>query len=524
MNQRDAHAGLSLGYGDYLRFSKLLQERFGLRFSEKRRDEMEHGIKQAFAASTCADMDEYYAILVDEGRNEPHLEQLVNALTISETHFFRNEAQFDALYNHILPEIIARRQPIRTMRVWSAGCASGEEPYSIAIALRELIPDVSNWSLTILATDINSQALSRARKALYGDWAFREERAKQKRPRYFRQVGNRYQLAPEVQSMVTFTTLNLASDPFPAYQTNTMYMDLILCRNVTIYFDQATTEHVTDQFYDALVDGGWLVIGHSEHSIVTYRRFQVRNFPNAIFYQRTGQPTALPTDWDWLAGPSEAAAPQKAAAAPQKATAAPLPARPSPPPKPAPANTIQTGPLLSPIPAGDLSNVAGAIEQAREFMDYGRMEQARDLLLEVLKKKAQHAPACALLGQVYANLGRWEEAEHWCRQAIQSNKLALDAYYTLSLVLQHQGHLPQAIEAMKKVVYIDRKHAAGHFGLADLYYNNGQLPQALKALDNAMRIIEGQPTDELIPGSNVTVGCMKEAIVRQQQRWSAEVA
>jgi chemotaxis protein methyltransferase CheR len=126
-----------------------------------------------------------------------------------------------------------------------------------------------------------------------------------------------------------------------------------------------------------------------------------------------------------------------------------------------------------------------------------------------------------LLGQAYADLGNWQEAETWCHRAFDVDKLMLDAYYTLALVLQHQGRLDQAIDAMKKVVYIDRNYILGHYGLANLYHDSGLLPQAQKSLDNAHHLLQGQPEDGAVPGSRgITVGRLREAVIRQQQAWS----
>lgn len=165
------------------------------------------------------------------------------------------------------------------------------------------------------------------------------------------------------------------------------------------------------------------------------------------------------------------------------------------------------------------------MEQASELLAFGRSEEARDVLLALVESKPHHAPAYALLGQAYANLGCWEDAEYWCREAIQVDKLALGAYYTLALVLQHQGQLVQAIDAMKKVVYIDRHYVPAHFGLADLYHANGQLSRALKSLDNTSRLLERRAEDAPVVGAEgITVRRLREAIARQQQRWSAEAA
>lgn len=529
---------LAFGYSNYLRFGKLIYDRYGLNFPEKRLPDLERGVRQAFAASTCSDLDEYFELLQDPERGALHIEQLLNAITISETHFFRDAAQVDALYECVLPEIIQRRRPVRSIRIWSAGCASGEEPYSIAMLLRDLLPDVDEWSITILGTDINTDVLHRARKGVFGEWAFREERAKLYRTRYFRPNGNRYELAAEVRRMVTFQWLNLAEESYPAYATNTMFMDLILCRNVMIYFSQASTLAAVNRFYEALVDGGWLVIGHSEHSITTYQRFQTHNFANAILYRRTGQPSRLPAGQGWLqqhtekepspfvvpnarsmpASPAPAARPVFPATQPPASKPSTQNQKPG---TPSPVSPTAQEPDLHPTLQESLAQDSSPLEQARELIEYGLSDQAEEVLLKFLRRNPAHAEACTLLGQVYANKGSWSDAEKRCQEAIQANKLALGAYYTLALVLRHKKQLPQAIEMMKKVVYIDNTHILGHYGLADLYYHNQQIPQALKSLDNALRLLNKQPAETVIPASGgITVERLRQTITRQQQQWS----
>jgi len=485
---------------EYTHLAQAIGNRFGLHFPEKRRGELERGLLQAFAASSCQDLGEYFRLLQDPEAGGLEMDRLVNALTVGETYFFRDAGQFDALYNHVLPQIIERRRMVRTLRIWSAGCASGEEPYSLAMMLREILPDVDEWAITILGTDINTEALHRARTAVYGEWAFREERARQWRGRYFRPVEKRWALAPEVQRMVTFRRLNLAGESYPAFETNTTLMDLVMCRNVTIYFDEPVTRHVADRLYDALVDGAWLVVGHSEPSPITYKRFEARNFPNAVLYQRTAHEEWQTAGWAvWTQPP-------------------PPPARqPLAVPAPRPAPAPQTTNLLVKETAQE-----DPLEQARELLEYGHSERARDLLLDAAARRPRHAPTYALLGRAYANLGNWQEAERWCREAIGLDRLALEAYYTLSLVLQHQGKIREALDAMKKVVYIDRHSILGHFGLAGLYHSLEQWPQALKGLDNTRRILDTLPADAMISGSGgISAGRLLETVVRQQQQWQA---
>ena len=306
--------------------------------------------------------------------------------------------------------------------------------------------------------------------------------------------------------MVTFSKLNLAEASYPALETNTSLMDMISCRNVSIYFEPSVTNQMVNRFYDALADGGWLMVGHSELSLITYRRFQARNFPGTVLYQRTGEPTLLPDNWLSIT---------------QREKIVPITIFSPPVVEPAQSKPDQS--LIVSEIRQSKGKEQDPLEQAQELLEYGHSEEAKELLLKRLKSKPTNAPACALLGRAYANLGQWSEAAHWCRRAIFLDKLRLDAYYTLALVLQHEGKLEQAIKAMKNVVYIDRNYVLGHFGLANLYHSQGQLSQANKSLNNAYRLLATQADEEMLLGSSgVTVSRLRQAIVHAQQQWIAE--
>jgi chemotaxis protein methyltransferase CheR len=513
-------ANLSLSYGDYLRFSALMQERFGLIFPERRRMELEIGVRRAFSTSTAPDLDSYYRTLLDPAQGAMELERLVNHLTVGETYFFRDTGQFEALTKHVLPQIIERRRAVRTLRIWSAGCATGEEPYSIAMLLRDLLPDIDQWAITILATDINTQNIERARRGVYTEWAFREVRAREYRPRCFTQNGNLYEIDPEIKRMVSFRQINLADDCYPSYETNTMFMDLILCRNVTIYFPEAVTQQVVNRFYSTLVEGGWFIIGHSEHSIHTYQRFQIRNFPDAILYQRPS---------DSIAGTVNYSVPQEMRLPAAQSAHSSLFLFSNQDRSPSNSLKIETpvpaAPPVQSLPAQEqpAPPEGNAFEQAKALMAEGKVDVARDLLLRFIQKRPHHAAACSLLGKAYANMGNWPEAERWCYISVELDKLNLEAYYTLALVYQHQVQHERAIEMMKKVVYIDRGDILGHFSLADLYHSQGMLPQAIKSLENARRLLDSRVPDELVPRSeDVSVGRLAQTVLELQQLWISE--
>jgi len=493
---------VTLSPRNYAHFKRLLLDCCGMHFSKSRQAELAIGVQQAFAASTCANLDAYYRLLRDPKSGALEMDRLIHTVTVGETHFFRNQPQFNALYEHVLPELIARQRPARTLRIWSAGCASGEEAYSVAMLLRELLPDIHTWSITILGTDINNEALARARRAIYGGWAFREARARLWRKRYFVPEGKNYSLKPEIRSMVTFACLNLVDDVYPGYETNTTSMDLILCRNVTIYFSEMVTRRVINRFYETLVPGGWLVVGHSEPSLSIYQRYETRNFTDTVLYQRA--------PGNHIAANTDATAPPLSSSDPLATLILPGTNK-----RGNVEKIISSAPpaLEAAFPEADTE--IDIVARAEQLLRDGRSEEARDYLLPLRKAAPHNAILCTLLGQAYANLGDWLNAEHWCRQAIQLNKLTPTAYYTLALVYQHQGQLEHAIKTMKKVVYLDRGYILGHFGLAGLYHDNHQWPQAQKSLDNARRLLHGRPDVQLIPGSaGITVGSLRETIRR----------
>ena len=155
----------------YMRFRDLLISRSGLFYPQHKRDDLEHGLSLALKATGLKTLAELFSDAVNNG---PSWEVVLTHLTIGETNFFRNKPQFEALQHHIFPEIFERRAALRSIRIWSAGCATGEEPYSIAMLLQKMLPDIADWHISILATDINPDFLLRAREGLYGNWSFRD--------------------------------------------------------------------------------------------------------------------------------------------------------------------------------------------------------------------------------------------------------------------------------------------------------------------------------------------------------------
>lgn len=505
-----------LGYGDYLRFRQLVQERSGLDFPEKKWSSLSLGIFKALGESPLAfagdtsNLDEYYNLLRDKhnplGRAE--MERLIRMLTIGETHFFRDKAQFEALRQHVLPQLIARKRAAAAaiapgiqpqLRIWSAGCATGEEPYSVAIMLKELLPDLENWHILILATDINEEALTRAQDGLYYDWSFREVQAKTFRSLYFQletptrshQLRTGYRLNQDIRQMVTFAPLNLSEDDYPAIHNNTVAMDLVLCRNVTIYFTPEATQQVVNRFYETLVEGGWLIVGHSEPSLVMYNSFQLHQYPDAFLYQKISRPTSRQKEWPHPeTGRAIATAPLDPMTLPAIALRPALP-----------APTLAEEPLVATKLAGTNNE---AYLKAQRHLRTGRVQEAIIELQQQLTQRPDFAPAHSLLGLAYANLEQWTEAKQCCHSALALDNLLAEAYFVLGLVAQQEADQAVAITMFKKAIYLDRRAPLFHFHLAVLYRRQGQLEAAQRTYQNGVRILKKWPPDQVVPYSDGT--------------------
>jgi chemotaxis protein methyltransferase CheR len=268
-----------------------LEARLGLCFPEVRSADLEAGLRAACAEFGFDSAEECVDWLASATLNRAEIETLAGHFTIGETYFFREPDIFAALENIVLPELIqARRATDRRLRFWSAGCSTGEEAYTLAIILRRILPDIADWRITILGTDINAHALRKAEAGIYGKWSFRGPRLVMRKLFFHERSEGQFEIDPSVREMVDFQYLNLAEDTYPSLLTRTTAMDVILCRNVLLYFSPARAAAVTRRFHEALLEGGWLVGGIAEH-------FQAPDFQRVsvgerAFFRKSSLPVA----------------------------------------------------------------------------------------------------------------------------------------------------------------------------------------------------------------------------------------
>ncbi len=229
---------------------------------------------------------EYYECLTIKPIRQAELVALLNEITIGETCFFRNPPQLDSVRNIVLPKILEARSklPLRHLRIWSAGCSTGEEPYTLSIMLlEESIGRLKDWTFEILATDLNERSLAHCKQAVYGTYSTRNL-TPYYRQKYFTAHGDDLQVVPEVKAKVSFSRVNLSDDSRMAFMKG---IDLILCCNVLIYFDGVSKRRVIQHFYNNLLGHGYLLLGHSESLYGISDDFKLVHLPSATAYVKS---------------------------------------------------------------------------------------------------------------------------------------------------------------------------------------------------------------------------------------------
>lgn len=257
---------------DFDNIRQLVSRHTGISLSDAKRD-MVYGRLARRLRSLGLDDFKQYCRLLEEGDSEDELGRFTNAVTTNLTAFFREPHHFDFLGRQLLPELVRRRAAERRLRIWSAGCSTGEEPYSIAMQLLENLPQRSGWDIKVLATDLDTNVLATARRGIYAQERLKNVDQRRQRRWFRRGRGDNaglLQVKPELQQMITFKQLNLMLD-WPMQGL----FDIIFCRNVIIYFDKPTQSVLMERFSGQMADHGRLFLGHSETLYRVTERFKL---------------------------------------------------------------------------------------------------------------------------------------------------------------------------------------------------------------------------------------------------------
>ena len=379
MSGASSLAFLPLPEVDLERAGRILGARCGLRFAAATRDVLDEGLQRAAGAQGIA----VAALLqrLEAADDEALLQSVIRHVTIGETYFFRHPEHFDVLREQILPELVAARAHTRVLRAWSAGCASGEEAYSLAIALKGAAP---GYNIRVLGSDINRAALETARAGRYGRWSLRGPR--QSLSAQLLETPDGFaQVSPEIRALVHFQYLNLRDPIYPSLLTATHGLDVIFCRNVLVYFFPDVARAVLARLQGCLVDGGCLVVSALDLDLAP-KELLVRHFGSVTLLQKSSSA-------------QQVVAPQ------QKSPASRTTPQRLPPPMSAEAweaHRAAKRALAIAKLAADGGDLDAAVASLREAVTYERLPETLHLLALVLSERGDQGETLALLAEVVA--------------------------------------------------------------------------------------------------------------------------
>ncbi len=479
--------------------------RIGLQIDPSRLDLLAQLVAERMEARGWHSSDEYVRALQGAGAHE-EIQALAERLTVGETYFFRNENDLRAFVRAVLPSRVAARRGERRLRILSAGCSSGEEPYTLAMLVRG-VPELSAWDVAIRGIDLNPAALLRARTALYGPWALRQTPEGMK-ARFFQLSGREHRVIDGVRSLVTFEERNLA-EPDPVFWSPGAF-DVVFCRNVLMYFAPEETRAVVRRIAASLRPGGFLFLGHAETLRGTSTAFHLRHTDGTFYYQLRKEgglgpdepasaldlevPPAAGTEAepgrDWaeeIRGASERIAAlarggegrgEAEPAATEAAQPAPEPAEPGAP---------------SARPADPLR-----FSHALELLKKERFSEALGVLGPPDGAEDRDPDQLILRAVLLTSSGDFAEAEVVCGRILDMDELSAEAHYVKALLRERAGDLDGAADHDHYALYLDPSFAMPRVHLGLMARRAGQTEKACRELTRALALLAAEDASRVL--------------------------
>lgn len=461
------------------RLSKFINSKMGLYFPESRWNELKRSMADvALEMGFENDLRACVQHLVSAPLAKKQIDILAKHLTIGETYFFRDKKLFHTLEQQILRKLIdSRRTGKKDIRIWSAGCCTGEEPYSLAILIDQMIPARQDWDITLIGTDINTHFLQKAEKGIYTSWSFRDmpEGVMKK---YFKKADdNRFEICEPFKKMVKFHQLNLVGDSYPSFLNK---MDIIFCRNVLMYFEPVVRNQIIEHFVRSLSKNAWLVFSPSESPCIRHTALNPVQFKGVTLYRKV-------ENKKMEAGRLKLETGNRA------------------PGKMKPANRNLTSGIQNPISS------TGRIQKREEKKQNNKEpRQGTDNGEKTTDNKQITLYQKAL---TLAGLGKLDEAEKWCRQAIQTEKLNPGHHYLLATIYQEQGRMTDSAKSFRHALFLDPDFVLAHFSMGNLKHREGKYGESAKYLQNALSLLLTMDTGAILPYSEgLTAGNLLEVV------------
>ncbi len=476
MTSPDPMLPKDLSEEEFLLFRDYIHEQSGIFLEQAKFDSLRISLITRATRFGLDALTDYYKILsADEGE----FRELMNLVTINETSFFRFPAQFDALRTAVIPEILERKgSDAKAFRVWSAGCSTGEEPYTIGMSLIDSGIEGLGHQPEILGTDVSSSALARAQLAVYPARAL-ANLSHDVLTRFFELTPEGYRVRQVVRRLVDFSYHNLIKEPYPlALMGN---WDIIFCRNVTIYFRLESTRRVVNNFFESLNPGGYLFIGHSETLTSITDRFEPVEVGGVFLYRKPA-----PRPMVSFAERVEA-----------RKRETPRPARPERPVHVRSAleatPVVPEPQVVQPAAPAEAASVDELIVRAREASAEGRTSDALALATQALKADSSRAEAYLLAAFAHADTGDFESALDESNRALAIDPLLASARYVLGLIYLRTDRLDEAMFEFKRTIYTDADFVLAHLNLANLYRARGAVEDAAREYENALAALYRNP-------------------------------
>ncbi len=489
----------------------------GLHFPEDRRADLERILCEAAPAFGFTDVVTFAEWLILFPLQKSHIERLADYFTVGETYFFREKASFDVLEEHTLPPLIRakERHGEKRLRIWCAGCCTGEEAYSIAILLTRIIADWKDWNITILATDINPNSLKKALAGKYAEWSFRNAPPWLKEC-YFKQTKDGYyEILPSIRRMVAFELLNLAEDVYPSPFNNIYAMDMIFCRNVLMYFSPECAKKAVNGFYQTLTDNGLLIVSLTESVKLSGSSFIAIRFHGTTFYQKLAKGGIAGEGAKGRQVGGEIKAVQNTGENNFHALQLSTVDR---------ASSGLRDTFYRDVTKSFERKRSGTKVQRAPYDDalllfeQGRYAEVEEIISGWTDHELNNPKALTLLARICANQGKLDDAEMWCEKAIIADKCCAVNYYLLATIVMEKDLVEEAVALLKRALYLDPRFALAHFVLANLLMRGGKRKMSEKYLENAYDLVSARKSDEMVPESEgITAGRLLEIISAMKQ-------
>lgn len=427
------------------------------------------------------------------------LRRITALLTVGETHFFRDRAQFNLLRNVILPRLMENAGPSLRLRILSAGCSTGEEPYSIAMLVDEIFRNRAGWEISILGVDIDEEAIRKATAGVYTDWSFRGTDPAL-RERRFHKRADGWELDERIRRMVTFRAINLVQDEYPSSASGIHDIDLAVCRNVFIYFHHSSVERVFKRLAVSLSIGGYLVTGHAETLGVSAPGLVVRMFPESVVYQRVFRDDGI-------------LSPLPRGAAANAARGSGLTGAGRHLPLSSGGKEISPSRPLTPPAKREIENIPVSLEdEILSLIRSGSFEEAMILAGGLDETGGKGFASVFLKAWARVNSGEYGKAMDGLNEAVHINPLEPVTYHLMSQIHQLECEFEKAKETLKKTLYLDHAFIPAHLELASLYERDNDSMRARKSRLAALEILNAMPPDRRLGWYDMTVEEVMESV------------